>query len=307
MQAKRFVKQFAHELTEDNVQDVGAMMAYYAVMALFPMLIFVLSIALLVIPTDTVRQGFAMATATIPPNVRDMLAPKVDQLINAAHAGFAIAGAVLALWGASRGAVSMMGALNTIYNKKETRSWFRRQLTAILVTLVVAVLAVIALAMLIIGPEVGHWILDHVGLGSSLGSTFDLAWGIGRWIGAGLLVMIVWAVCYKFLPNTDAPFRIFTPGATVGVLLWLGISALFGLYLGHFNSYEATYGALGGAIIFLTWLWLSNVALLTGAEINDVIADLKAPEDPAAAQLADPSEKGRHIDVREARAQAHAT
>ena|SRR5690242_6624512 len=116
--------------------------------------------------------------------------------------------------------------------------------------------------------------------------------------------MLVWAICYKFLPNTDAPFRIFTPGAFIGVLLWLGISALFGLYLGHFNSYEATYGALGGAIIFLTWLWLSNITLLVGAEINDVLADIRAPEDPAAAQLADAGEKGAHVDVRNAHAQA---
>jgi membrane protein len=306
MQAKRFAKQFVHELSVDNVQDVGAMMAYYAVMALFPMLIFVLAIALLVIPTETIRQGFEMATAAMPPSVRDILGPKVDQLVNAAHAGFAVVGAVLALWGASRGTVSMMGALNTMFNKKETRSWVRRQLTAIAVTVVVAILAVIALALLVIGPSVGHWILDRFGMGFS--HAFDEAWSIGRWFGAGLLVMLVWAICYKFLPNTDAPFRIFTPGAFVGVLLWLGISALFGLYLGHFNSYEATYGALGGAIIFLTWLWLSNITLLVGAEINDVLADIRAPEDPAAAQLADAGEKGAHVDVRKAHAQAqHAT
>ena len=304
MQVKRFAKQFAHDFTDDNVQDVGAMMAYYAMLALFPMIIFVLSIALLVIPTETVRQGFTMATETVPPSVRQILAGRVDQLINAAGAGFAIVGAALALWGASRGAVSMMGALNTIFNKKETRSWLRRQLTAIVVTLVVAILAVLALGLLVVGPLISHHVADRFGLGHA----FDLAWAVGRWVGAGVLVMMVWAICYKFLPNTDAPFRIFTPGAVVGVLLWLGISALFGLYLGHFNSFEATYGALGGAIIFLTWLWLSNVALLTGAEINDVIADLKTPEDPAAAQLADPSEKGRHVDVRTAHAQAqHAT
>ena len=75
------------------------------------------------------------------------------------------------------------------------------------------------------------------------------------------------------------------------MLLWLGISALFGLYLAHFNSYEATYGALGGAIIFLTWLWLSSIAMLVGAEINDVLADIKARHDPAAAQLADPERR----------------
>jgi membrane protein len=304
MQVKRFAKQFAHEFMDDNVQDVGAMMAYYAVIALFPMLIFVLSLALLVIPDNTVREGLAMATATLPPSVRDVLSARVDALLDASGAGFAILGAVLALWGASRGAVAMMTALNTTFSKKETRSWVRRQITAILVTVAVAVLAVLALALLLIGPTLGHWAADRFGLGNA----FDVAWGVGRWVGAGVLIMIVWAVCYKFLPDTDAPFRIFTPGAALGVLLWLGISALFGLYISHFNSYEATYGTLGGAIIFLTWLWLSNIALLVGAEINDVIADIKAPTDAGAAQLADEAENGAHVDVREAQAHAqHAT
>src|SRR5678815_1511554 len=103
--------------------------------------------------------------------------------------------------------------------------------------------------------------------------------------------MVVWAVLYKFLPDTDAPFRIFTPGAIVGVLLWLAISYAFGVYLDHFNSYETTYGALGGGIIFLTWLWLSNIALLFGAEVNDVLADLRRKRSPAARQLADETER----------------
>jgi membrane protein len=124
-----------------------------------------------------------------------------------------------------------------------------------------------------------------------LGGTFDTFWSIGRWVGAGLLVMTVWGMLYKFLPNTEAPFRVFTPGATIGVLLWLGISYLFGLYLDNFNTYDATYGALGGGIIFLTWLWLSNIALLFGAEINDVLADLRKHDSPAAAMLADVHEK----------------
>ena len=175
-------------------------------------------------------------------------------------------------------------ALNlvAIYNKKETRSWIRRQLTAIAVTFGVALLLVVALGLLVVGPAAGHYIADRFGLGDA----FDTAWGIGRWVGAGVLVMVVWAIIYKFLPDTDAPFRIFTPGALVGVIVWLGISALFGLYLSHFNSYEATYGALGGAIIFLTWLWLSNIAILLGAEFNDVLADFRKHDSAAAAELA---------------------
>jgi membrane protein len=278
----RFLKQLFGAVIDDNITDVGAMMAYYAVLAIFPMVVFVVTIALLVLDPTTVHQGVLMATEAMPESSRIFISKQVTTLIDTAGAGFAIGGAALALWGASRGAASMAGALNTIYNKKETRSWIRRQLTAIAVTLGVALLMVVALGLLVAGPAAGHYIADRFGLGDA----FDVAWGIGRWVGAGLLVMLVWAIIYRFLPDTDAPFRIFTPGALVGVLLWLGISALFGLYLAHFNSYEATYGALGGAIIFLTWLWLSNMALLFGAELNDVLADFRKDTSAAAAELA---------------------
>lgn len=288
MQPKRFFKRLGKELIDDGVTDIGAMMAYYAVLAIFPMLVFVLSVALLVLDGDTVREGLGMATSAMPESARGMLVDRVNALIDASGAGFAILGAALALWGASRGAVALMTALNQIFDKKETRGWFKRQGIAIAVTLGVAVLIVIALGTLVAGPYLGHLVADRFGLGGA----FDVGWGIARWLLAGLLVMVVWAMLYKFLANTDAPFRIFTPGAVVGVAAWLGISALFGVYLGHFNSYEATYGALGGAIIFLTWLWLSNIAILVGAEVNDVLASMRADTDPAAAQLADREEHG---------------
>jgi membrane protein len=282
-----FFRGLGRELYNDNITDIGAMMAYYAILALFPMMVFVVTLALLVLPDDTVLQGLAMATQAMPDATRQVVTTQVVALMKAAHAGFAIGGAAFALWGASRGASSLTSALNAMFNKRETRPWWRRQVIAIAVTLGVAIVIVVALGLLVVGPAAGHWLADRFGLGDA----FDTAWSIGRWFGAGLLVMVVWATLYKFLPNTDAPFRIFTPGAIVGVLLWLGISYGFGFYLGHFNSYEATYGALGGGIIFLTWLWLSNIALLFGAEINDVLADVRRDRSPAAAQLADEHEQ----------------
>jgi membrane protein len=286
MQVKRFFRELAHHVVDDDVEDVGAMMAYYAVIALFPMLVFVIALALLVLSTDTVRQGLAMATETMPAGVRDVLAHRVETLMRASGAKLAIGGAVLALWGASRGAVAAMTALNRMFHRSETRSWLRRQMTAFAVTIGVALLIVIALSLLLIGPAISHWFAGRGGISHA----FEVAWNIGRWFGASLLVLLVWAIAYRFLPDTDAPFRLFTPGALVGVGLWLGASALFGLYLSHFQSYEATYGALGGAIIFLTWLWISNIALLVGAEINDVIAELRNHDRPTAAQLVSPSE-----------------
>ena len=283
--SKRFLKTLFKDAVDDSITDVGAMMAYYAVLAVFPMIVFIITIAMLVLDHATVQQGVSMATAAMPSETAALIAQKVTDLMNTADAGFAIGGAALALWGASRGAAALGNALNAMYSKKETRPWWRRQLLAIAVTLGVSLMVVVALGLLVIGPVAGHWVADRFGLGGA----FDVAWGIGRWIGAGLLVMVVWAVLYKFLPNTSAPFRIFTPGAIVGVVLWLGVSLLFGVYLNYFNSYEATYGALGAGIIFLTWLWLSNIAILFGAEINDVLADFRKHESEAAAQLAAPT------------------
>src|SRR4051812_40347659 len=118
----RFLKQLFGAVVEDNITDVGAMMAYYAVLALFPMVVFIVTIALLVLDPTTVHQGVLMATEAMPESTRVFISKQVTQLIDTAGAGFAIGGALLALWGASRGANSLSGALNTIYNKQETRS-----------------------------------------------------------------------------------------------------------------------------------------------------------------------------------------
>ncbi|HEX4418990.1 MAG TPA: YihY/virulence factor BrkB family protein [Kofleriaceae bacterium] len=268
----RFVKLLVHELAHDNLTDNGAMMAYYAILALFPMLVFIVTLGLLVLPAATLMQGLEMATRAMPPATRELVTAQVTTLMTSAHAGFAIGGAALALWGASRGMSSLMGALNAMFNTVETRPWWKRQLIAIAMTLGVAVLVVLALGLLVIGPPVGHWIADRFGLRGA----FDTLWDIGRWVGAGLLVLVVWASLYKFLPDTHKPFRLFSPGALTAMVLWLAISFGFGVYLGHFNSYATTYGALGGGIIFLTWLWLSAIALLLGAEINDVIDHLRS-------------------------------
>ena len=114
----------------------------------------------------------------------------------------------------------------------------------------------------------------------ALGATFDAAWTVTALIGAGALMTFVWALLYKLLPSSTAPLRIFTPGAAVGVVLWVGVSHAMTLFLTYLSNFEATYGALAGAVTFLLWLWLSNLALLVGAEISDILhrPDLKQPE-----------------------------
>ena len=259
---------------DDDVQNVGAMLAYYGVISIFPMAIFVLSVALVVLPGDAVREAIATAAGDAPAELRKLLDMRAAELVRTASAGFAVAGAAFALWSASRGAIALGHALNRMFRLRETRSWLHRQVSALAVTAAVGALAVSALALLVVGRLGSHWLADRIGVARA---DFEIVATIVRWLGSSLLVMVMWAIVYKFLPDTRRRFRVFTPGAVVGVLLWLAVSALFSLYLGHFRSYEATYGTLGGAIAFLTWLWLSNIALLVGAEINDVIEELHAP------------------------------
>lgn len=282
----RFLKTLGKECWKDCIDDVGAMMAYYAILALFPMMVFVVTLALLVIDDQTILEGVRLATAGMPYTFRSVITDTVKSFMESASSGFAVGGALLALWGASRGSAALMGALNSMFNKQETRSFLRRQVIAIGVTFAIALLLVLAMALLVAGPAIGHFVTGRFGLSDA----FDAVWEVGRWVGAGLLVMGVWAVTYKWLPNTQAPLRIFTPGAVVGVMIWLGISALFGLYLDNFASYDKTYGTLGAGIAFLTWIWLSCIALLFGAEVNDVLADFRKHRSVAAAQLSDTKE-----------------
>ena len=266
-----FFRTFKDEASADRLGDVAAMMTYYAIFALFPMLIFVLTIALLVVPDSAIDQGVAMLTQAMPGQAGSLLEGQVEQMQSAAHGGIAIVAALIALWSASRGAASLSAALNDMYELEETRPWWKRQLVALGTTLFVAVLIVVALGLLVAGPAIGHAIADRFGLGGA----FDIAWSIGRWVLAAVLVMFVWGLLYKWLPDTDAPFRFFTPGAVIGVVLWVAVTQLFALYVRNFGSYETTYGSLAGIIIFLFWLWLSNLALLVGAEINDVRAEIR--------------------------------
>jgi membrane protein len=267
MRVRRVIREFRRELKEDRIGDLAAMMTYFALFALFPMAIFVITIALLVVPQETLSEATSLATRAMPEQVGALISEQVTRMQQAAGGGIAIGSLAVALWGASRGAVSLARVLNDVFDVEETRPWWKIQLTGIAVTLGVGLLLVAAFGLLVAGPAAGHWLMDRFGLGGA----FDVFWTIGRWVGAALLVTLIWALLYKFLPDTGAPLRVFTPGAAVGVLLWIGVSLLFALYVQNFGKYDNTYGALGAVMVFLTWLWLSNMAMIAGAEVDDAI------------------------------------
>lgn len=284
---RRFFTGLAREILRDDVDDLAAMMTYYAIMALFPMVLFIFTIALMVLPADLVRSTAAQITEPLPNDVGDVLRGQIEALRAASSPGVAVLGGVLALWSASRGASALTIALNRVFSKTEDRPWLRRQLRAIAVTALVAVVVVVALGFFLFAPALGHRLAARIDLDAS---TFDGLWWFLRWIVAGAVATFLWTLLYQVLPNTGAPLRVFTPGALVGVVLWALVSQGLTIFVDYVSDFQGTYGAFAGVIVFLLWLWLSNLALLIGAEISDVLAAMRAPSSPGAAALDDPRE-----------------
>jgi membrane protein len=256
---------------EDQVGDLAAALTYYAIFALFPFALFVVSLTLLVLPQSVLRDGIDMLARAMPGEVAGMVREQANRFVEATSGGFAVFGVLLALWGASRGAKALSRTLNRMHDVRETRPWWKVQLVCIGVTLASSVLVLVALGLLTVGPWVGHFVADRFGLGTA----FDTVWGLARWVGAALLMMLVWAILLYFLPNLKRPFRWVTPGAVVAVIFWLAASQLFALYVSNFGKYDRTYGALGAVIVALTWLWMTNLALLLGGEIDDTLDALR--------------------------------
>ncbi|HVV81531.1 MAG TPA: YihY/virulence factor BrkB family protein [Kofleriaceae bacterium] len=283
----RFFVTLVRECLADGIDDLAAMMTYYAIMALFPMVLFVLTLALVLLPADLVHETATTISGPLPPAVATILHAQVEHMRAASTPMLAVLGGVLALWGASRGAATLTTALNRVYSKDETRPFLRRQVRAVVVTALVALIIVGALGFFLYAPEIGGRLATRLGV---RGETFDTVWWFVRWIGAALLATFLWALLYKTLPNTKAPLHMFTPGALVGVVLWAIVSHGLTMVIRYMTDFQATYGAFAASIIFLLWLWLSNLALLVGAEINDVLAEMRAKISPAAQALDDPDE-----------------
>lgn len=284
---RRFFVDLARQLRDHDIDDLAAMMTYYAIMALFPMVLFVFAVALLVLPAPVIRDTAASLTAPLPSDVGAILRAQIENMREASNPGLAVLGGGLALWSASRGASGLTTALNRVFSKRETRPWVYRQLRAVVVTALVAAIVVVALACFVIAPELGVRLAGRL---SIRGDAFDTAWWIARWIGAGVLATLLWSLLYQTLPDTNAPLRVFTPGALVGVVLWIVVSRGLTFFIEYISDFQDAYGAFASVIIVLLWLWLSNLTLLIGAEISAVIAAMRAEQSPAAAALSDPTE-----------------
>lgn len=263
---KDVLKRTFREFQEDNLTDWAAALTYYGVLAIFPALLALVSILGLVGPSATQPLIDNLSTVAPGPAKEIFTNAIVNLQKSQGAAGIAfIVGLAAALWSASGYVAAFMRASNDIYDIEEGRPIWKTLPTRVLITLVLLImLALVAVAVTFTGP-----LAQQAGNLLGVGATAVDVWNIAKWPVILLVVMTMFAILYWAAPNVKHPkFRWISPGGVLGVLLWILASAAFAFYVASFASYNKTYGALGGVIIFLVWLWISNIAILLGAEFN---------------------------------------
>jgi membrane protein len=262
------LKRTLTEFSEDNLTDWAAALTYYGVLSMFPALIALVSIVGLVFdPQEIIRTLTDIVGQLGPTTAIDTFRGPIEQVASSqSTAGIAlIFGVVVALWSGSGYVGAFMRASNVIYEVEEGRPiWKLRPLQMAVTLIMILLLAIAAISVIVTGP-----LASAVGSAIGLGDTAVTVWNIAKWPVLVVLVALMIALLYYSSPNAKlGGFKRVLPGALFAVVIWAIASALFAFYAANFGSYNKTYGTLGGVVGFLVWLWITNVAILLGAELN---------------------------------------
>lgn len=265
------------EVQEDEVFGRAAELSYYFLLALFPFLIFITSIIGIVLGsgTGTRHTLFDYLARVMPPSAYQLLSDTMYEVSASSSGGKLSFGILAALWAASNGLSAITTSLNVAYDLKESRPWWKQRLTAIALTMTLSVLIIGALVLVVAGGRIAEWL----GLTFGFGPTFSLTWKIVQWPVVLCCMIFAFALIFYFAPDfKEQKWVWLTPGAAIGVMLWLLVSVAFRVYLNFFNSYSATYGSLGAVIILMLWLYFTGAAVLIGGEINSEIEHAAAKQ-----------------------------
>ena len=260
------LKRTGKEFSEDNLTDWAAALTYYGVLSIFPALIVLVSILGLI--GESATQPLIDNLGSVAPGpAKEIFTSAIENLQGSSGAAgvFFIIGIATAIWAASGYVAAFMRASNAIYDIDEGRPiWKTLPVRVGLTVLLMVLTALSAVAVTVTGG-----LAEEIGSLLGLGDTAVTAWGIAKWPVLLLLVSFMFAVLYWAAPNVKQPgFRWISPGSVLAVLGWVIASAAFAFYVANFGSYNETYGALAGPIVFLVWLWISNIMILLGAEFN---------------------------------------
>ncbi len=283
MSWREFLKDLRLEWSHDNLSTIASAVTFSAVLSLFPFLLFVVAVVSRFIDPAREASIIDQLSRLAPAAAVQLLSDWIRSLAGRQHTGLASLSIVASLWAASGAIATLMGALNTVHGVTETRPFWKTRGIALAMTLCAALLSIVASVALLAAPALAGK------LGAPLGTV--VVWL--RLPLAALIMIFLWAILYYALPDVEQRFRFLTPGSVTGVLLWVAASYGFSEYVAHFNSYEATYGALGGVVILLVWMWISAQVVLAGAEINAILEPRSAGGKRAEARLT--SEAGEDL------------
>ena len=264
---KERIKRIIWRINDDDIFGRAAQLSYYFLLALFPLLLVLINLLGYFAQEGT---GFrnkliTYLAAVIPSTAVSLIKTTLDEISNSSGTGKVSLGLLAALWAASNGMGAISQTLNTVYNVKETRSWWKVRLVSVVLTVALAVLIIAALAIVLYGGTIGDALAARFGFTDF----FTIAWAILQWPIALGFVLGTFNLVYNFAPNLSRnQRRWFSLGAVVAVVLWLLISFGFRLYLHYFDSYSVTYGSLGALIVLMLWFYLTGVAILIGGEVN---------------------------------------
>jgi membrane protein len=262
------LKRTARKAKDDKINHWGAALTYYAVLSLFPALLVMVSlVGLFGSPARVTKVLVDTVSELGPSTAAETFQGPIESITsNRGGAGIAlVVGIAAALWAASGYVSAFADASNAIYETDEGRPfWKLKPLQLVVTFLLILIAALVALGLVLSGPIVGA-------LGGALGISDSVltAWRFAKWPAMLVLVLVILGVLYYTAPNARVSgVRWVSGGAIVALIAWIAVSFAFALYVANFGSYNKTYGALGGVVVFLLWLWLTNLAILLGAEFN---------------------------------------
>ena len=305
------VRTTVRKFFRDHCTDMAAALTYYSVLATFPALIAVLSlVGLFGQDQHSINTLLNIITDVFGSSVADTVRPRLEELSSASRAGLALVlGLAGALWSAS-GYVSAFGrAMNRIYGVAEGRPVWKLRPIMLLITVVLAVLATAVMLALVLSGSLARSVGDAIGVGS----TVVTVWDIVKWPVILVVIMLIVAILYWATPNVRRPtFRWISVGAAVAIVTWVLLTVAFGFYVANFASFDKTYGSLAGAIVFLLWLWITNLALMFGAELDaelergrQLLAGIPAEESiqlpPRDTRSIEKTERQKEADIRSGR------
>jgi len=279
------IKRVAKGVYHDNSIGQAAQLAYYFLFALFPFLLFLVTLlGFLPLAMDEIM---SLLASVMPADVISLVQENISTLVIQQRGGLLSFGILTALWTSSSAVVAIMDNLNHAYGVQEGRPIWKVWGIALLLVLGLSGLLMVSIVLLIFGPQIGGLLTYYIGLGAE----FEVIWNIARWPIIIVFLIVAMANIYYFAPDVEQNWRWITPGSIFAILTWIGVSLGFSAYVSRFGSYNKVYGSIGTFIVLMTWMYLMGFVILVGGEINAEIEHAaQHGKDPGEKELPDADE-----------------